>query len=274
MTRLARAWGALESEQRLAGVTAVALILTLLLPWYSKTVTVVVGNAARADQTSLSGIGAMSFVEAAVLLVSAGVLALLFARAERRDFHMPGSDGAVVTAAGTWAAVLIFYRLVDKPGLTGTQKITATVGVKWGIFFALAAACAMAYAGWRMRLAASAEPPLLRPRPRARGNTPFNTPPLSAPLSASEDLTVLAPSPSRPIPAASAPVPARDEPVPLSDEPPSVATQGASRNEQPRPVAPTTPAAPTTQAARKRPRYPPGPSEQQLSFDDSPVEHD
>ncbi|HEU0250026.1 MAG TPA: hypothetical protein VFR48_04810 [Solirubrobacteraceae bacterium] len=238
MTRLARAWGALEPEQRLAGIAAVALMLTLLLPWYSKTVTVVVGNAARADQTSLSGIGAMSFVEAAVLLVSAGVLALLFARAERRDFHMPGSDGAVVTAAGAWAAVLIFYRLVDKPGLTGTQRITATVGVKWGIFFALVAACAMAYAGWRMRAAATPEPPLLRARSRVRDNTPpSNTPPSpTAPASpASEDVTVLAPSPPRSARAAPAPA---------------------------------------TQAARKRPRFPPSPSEQQLSFDDSPVERD
>ena len=261
MTRLARAWGALEAEQRLAAIAASALMLTLLLPWYSKTVTVVVGNATRADQTSLSGIGAMSFVEAAVLLVSAGVLALLFARAERRDFHMPGSDGAVVTAAGAWAAVLIFYRLVDKPGLTGTQKITATVGVEWGIFFALAAACAMAYAGWRMRAAAAPEPPLLRPRARPRGNTrpSSNTPPSSA----SEDLTVIAPSPPRSARAAMAPA---------RDGVPPVAAQGATRSEQPRPVA--APPAPATPAARKRPRFPPPPSEQQLSFDDSPVERD
>jgi hypothetical protein len=261
MTRLARAWGALEPEQRLAAIAASALILTLLLPWYSKTVTVVVGNAARADQTSLSGIGAMSFVEAAVLLVSAGVLALLFARAERRDFHMPGSDGAVVTAAGAWAAVLIFYRLVDKPGLTGTQKITATVGVKWGIFFALAAACAMTYAGWRMRAATAPEPPLLRPRQRPRGNT---TPSSNAPpSSASEDLTVIAPSPPRS---------ARAVLAPARDEPPPVAAQGATRSEQPRPVA--APTAPATPAARKRPRFPPPPSEQQLSFEDSPAERD
>ncbi|HEX3391836.1 MAG TPA: hypothetical protein VHS55_04675 [Solirubrobacteraceae bacterium] len=268
MTRLTRAWGELEPEQRLAGIAAVALILTLLLPWYSKTVTVVVGNAARADQTSLSGISAMSFVEAAVLLVSAGVLALLFARAERRDFHMPGSDGAVITGAGVWAAALIFYRLVDKPGLTGTQKITATVGVEWGIFFALAAACAMAYAGWRMRAAAAPEPPVLRARSRIRGDTPpSNTPPspTTPPSPGSEDLTVVAPSQPRSVRAAPAPVRARGE------QPPAAA-QGASRNEPPRPLAP--PSAPATQAARKRPRYPPTPSEQQLSFDDSPVERD
>ncbi|HEX4838012.1 MAG TPA: hypothetical protein VFV03_05765 [Solirubrobacteraceae bacterium] len=184
MTRLARAWGVLEPEQRLAAVAALVLVLTMLLPWYSKTVTVVVGNAARATQTSLSGIGAMSFVEAAVLLVSVGVLALLFARAENRAFHMPGSDGAIVTIAGGWAALLIFYRLLDKPSLSGTQRVTATVGVKWGIFFALAAACMVAYAGQRMRAASAPEPPLVRGRGRRQ-----------APVE--EDVTVVAPAPPR-----------------------------------------------------------------------------
>lgn len=241
MTRIARAWAQLESEQRLAAATAVVLMLTLLLPWYSKTVTIVVGNAARADQTSLSGIGAMSFVEAAVLLVSAGVLALLFARAERRDFRMPGSDGAVVAVAGGWAAVLIFYRLLDKPGLTGTQKVTATVGVEWGIFFALIAACAMAYAGWRMRAAAEPEPPLLRRR--RRGGSERHDAERGE---------------HRPRPAAASQTPSSEEVTVVT---PAAATPAAA-----------TPSA-VTPAARRRPRYPPAPAEQ-LSFEDQPAEPD
>ena len=75
-----------------------------------------------------------------MLLVSAGVLAMLFARVEGRDFHLPGGDGLIVMIAGGWAALLIFYRLLDKPGLQGNQRITATVGVQWGFFLALVAA--------------------------------------------------------------------------------------------------------------------------------------
>ena len=53
-----------------------------------------------------------------MLLVSVAVLALLFARGERRAFHLPGGDGVVVLLAGAWVAVLVFYRMFDKPGTT------------------------------------------------------------------------------------------------------------------------------------------------------------
>lgn len=238
MTRVIRAWAALGSEQRLAAGAALALVATMFLPWYSKTDTVLVGNAVKATQTSLSGIGAMSFVEAAVLLVSIAVLALLFARGEGRNFHMPGSDGAVVALAGAWAALLIFVRMLDKPGLSGTHRITATVGLEWGIFFALAAACLLAYSGWRMRMSTAPEPPIVRRR-RA---------PRAAPH---EDVTVITPVPSSE--KSAAPVPAR--PLP----------QRTPRPSPPRGSIPGNP----TPAARKRPRYPPGPSDQ-LSFDDAP----
>jgi hypothetical protein len=173
MTRLAHAWRALEHEQKLAAIAAVGLFVSMFLPWYSQTNTVVVGNAARSTETSLSAFAAFSFVEAAVLLVSGGVLLMLFARAEGRSFQLPGGDGTIVMIAGCWAALLIFYRMLDKPGLHGTQRITATVGVQWGIFIALAAAGLLAYAGARMRAERRPAPPLTRagagPPPQAAG---------------------------------------------------------------------------------------------------------
>ncbi len=47
----------------------------------------------RSLSESMTGWGAFSFVEAAVLLVAAGVLLLLFVRAEGQAFHVPGGDG-------------------------------------------------------------------------------------------------------------------------------------------------------------------------------------
>src|ERR1035441_6311026 len=108
MTRLAHAWRALAGEQRLAALTALGLFVSMLLPWYSKTDTFVEHNSAKTSQASLSAFQAFSFVEAAGLLVSAGVLAMLFARAAGRDFQLPGGDGLVVMIAGGWAAALIF----------------------------------------------------------------------------------------------------------------------------------------------------------------------
>jgi hypothetical protein len=64
---------------------------------------------------AVSTFGPFSFVEVAELLVAAGVLALLRARALGRRFHLPFGDGAVIAAAGIWAAALIVVRLFDRP---------------------------------------------------------------------------------------------------------------------------------------------------------------
>jgi hypothetical protein len=164
MTRLINAWRALGREQHTAALVSLGLFVSMLLPWYSKSETVVVHGTASSTEQSLSAFQAFSFVEAAVLLVSAGVLAMLFARAERRDFQLPGGDGTIVTIAGAWAAILIFYRLLDKPGLSGNAKISSTVGVQWGIFIALLVALGLAYTGRRIRAGERGEPPLSRPQ--------------------------------------------------------------------------------------------------------------
>ena len=48
----------------------------------------------------VSTFGPFSFVELAEVLVALAVLALLFARAEGRSFHLPFGDGTVIAAAG------------------------------------------------------------------------------------------------------------------------------------------------------------------------------
>lgn len=166
LARIRRAWRALTPDGRLAAIASAALFLSMFLPWYQV--------QGRALAESVTAFGAFSFVEAAVLLVALAVLALLFARSEHATFHLPGGDGTVVMAAGAWVAVLLVWRLFDKPDVTA-----ALVGVDWGIFFALAAAGALAYAGSRMRRAQQPSAPLVRERPRPRPAT--ETPPPPAP---------------------------------------------------------------------------------------------
>jgi hypothetical protein len=170
LPRLARAWRACKPDERLAAFAALGLFLSMLLPWYQQNAVVTGRRAEPLVSQNLSAFGVFSFVEAAVLLVALAVLALLFARAERRTFHLPGGDGSVVMAAGLWAAALLVWRLFDKPGIA-TRGVAANVGVQWGIFFALGAAGVLAYAGSRMRRARRPEPPLVaRPRvPRVPG---------------------------------------------------------------------------------------------------------
>jgi len=159
-------WDELSREQRLAGAAAIALFVSMFLPWYQQNAVVSARRAQPLVSQNLSAWAVFSFVEAAVLLVAVAVLVLLAARGQGRKFHLPGSDGAIVLLAGLWVAALLVWRLFDKPGIGG-HGIAANVGIQWGIFFALAAAGAMAWAGARMRAARRPEPPLIR-RPRAK----------------------------------------------------------------------------------------------------------
>jgi hypothetical protein len=88
LSRALRAFRVLNTEQRAAAVGALLLIA--------------------------STFGPFSFVEAAEILLALGVLALLFARAEGKRFHLPFGDGTAVAAAGIWAGLLIVVRLFDR----------------------------------------------------------------------------------------------------------------------------------------------------------------
>jgi hypothetical protein len=142
------AFRALPPEMQQAAGAAAALVLTLFLPWYSAVF--------RGEDRSFnrSAFGEFSFVEAAVLLVGAGVLYLVWARSQRKAFHLPGGDGGVIMFAGGWAALLIVWRLFDTP-----ESDSAEFGLQWGIFVALAVAGALAAAGARVRAAHRPEPP-------------------------------------------------------------------------------------------------------------------
>ena len=158
--RVARSWSRLGSDQRLAVLAAGLLVITMFLPWYEqKSVGVSQGRLVETS-SNLLAFNVFSFVEAAILLVAMGVLAMMFLRGERRAFHLPGGDGTVILAAGLWAAFLFFFRLFDKPNGHTTGQLTVTIGIQWGFFVAFLAAGFLAYAGGRMRAVHRPEPPL------------------------------------------------------------------------------------------------------------------
>src|SRR5687768_5834440 len=121
------AFRALPREMQQAAGTAAGLVLTMFLPWYEKSFF----DASGAQSANLSAFGVFSFVEAAILLVAAGVLYLIWARSQRKGFHLPGGDGTVIMVAGGWAFALLVWRLFDKPDVDDPG---ATVGIGWGIF--------------------------------------------------------------------------------------------------------------------------------------------
>jgi hypothetical protein len=164
---------ALPPESRLTGGAAAVLIFSMVLPWYQ------VSALGKAE--SRSAFQVFTWVEAAILVVAAAVLYLVWARAQRQRFHLPGGDGFVVSLAGGWVLALLIWRLFDKPVISGP---TTTVGIDWGIFVALLAAGALVAAGARVRAAGRPEPanpiaeetewevPERRPRERAGNGRP------------------------------------------------------------------------------------------------------
>lgn len=198
MTRLAHAWRAMTPEQRLAAVASLALLLTMFFPWYG--LQSLNRKTGAPYSHSISAFGDVSFVEAAVFLVAVGVVVMVLARAEGREFHLPGGDGTIVTIAGGWAGLLIFYRVFDRPPGHGYP-----VGIEWGFFLAFVATGSLAYAGWRMRTAERPEAPLTRrggrrPRPDRKDEFTHTTP------FPEEETTTLGTAPARP--RRSTPVPA------------------------------------------------------------------
>jgi hypothetical protein len=154
---------ALPSELKLAGGAAIVLVLTLALPWYEKSA--IPPGQTQFQTTSVTGLGAFSFVEGAVLLVAAGVLYLVWARSQRKGFHLPGGDGMVISVAGGWALLLVIWRMFDTPDIKGAAP---TVGIRPGIFIAALAAGALVAVGARVRAAHRPEPPNPAAAPTSR----------------------------------------------------------------------------------------------------------
>jgi hypothetical protein len=224
-SRLARAWKALPNESRLAAYASIALFVTLFLPWYQVTLIATAKTAKlQSASATITGWGAFSFVEAAVLLVAAGVLVLLFQRAEGRAFHLPGGDGGVITAAGVWTCLLIVWRIFDKQGATTNGPSATTSGIEWGIFIALAAAAFLAYSGSRIRAAHRPEPPLPGERTAPAGSNAAATTagyePGSSRARTSAPSRSRTPAPPRRRPRTPQPV-AADHPAPAPDPKPA-----------------------------------------------------
>jgi hypothetical protein len=166
------AWRSLTSAQKLAAIAAIALLLSMLLPWYQETGNALVGNRLVSIDNSKNAFQVYSFVEAAVFVVSVGVLALLYARGHRKAFHLPGGDGTVIIGAGLWVMFLVFYRQLDKPEGRHEGPINTSIGVEWGIFVAFLLGAVLAYAGYRIRAAHTPEPVVDEAPPPAPGRAP------------------------------------------------------------------------------------------------------
>ena len=124
----------------MSALAALALWITMFLPWYSVT------RVPRASPARASRRGARSAsCRCSCWLVSLGTLVLLFVRGERRALGAQSADTALlVTILGSIAAVAIFWGIFDRPG----GGLAVASGIEWGIVIALLAAMWLAWTGF------------------------------------------------------------------------------------------------------------------------------
>ncbi|GEM_PF-1318144 len=205
--RLRGAWQTLYGEQKLAVAAALGLLLSMLLPWYQQGGFVTRPGVAPTELSdSFNAFQSWGFVEASVLLVALGVIALCAARADRRAFHLPGGDGIILMASGAWVMFLIFYRQLDRPSGNDPGVLRPVgspswgeVGVNWGIFVAFLLGAVIVYAGWQMHAHHRPEPLLDGDDPHSptiEGNP--NSVVSAVPVDARRAASTAGPTPERP----------------------------------------------------------------------------
>lgn len=138
----------LDDGRKLAAVASIVFVVSLFLPWYEKSV--FPAGAKDFVTTSLSAFGAFTWIEAALLLVDAAVLTLLYLRSTNRRVELPTGDGTMIAMAGGWMVLLLIVRVFDRPSVDG-EGAAASVGLQWGLLIAMAAAGAILAAGLATR---------------------------------------------------------------------------------------------------------------------------
>jgi hypothetical protein len=130
----------LDSEQRLAGIGAAGILVSMFTPWWRDPV----------FGLSSWAVNRLTFDELALTLVAGSVLLLLYRRAQGRVFHLPLSDGTLEAGAGLWSCVIVIARALDPPTRTVKTEVL-DYDVRWGLLLCLASAALLAVAGIRAR---------------------------------------------------------------------------------------------------------------------------
>ena len=130
----------LDAEQRLTGLAALGIIVSLFTPWWRDPV----------FGLSSWAVNRFTWIELALSIVAGSVLLLLLRRAQGKVFHLPLSDGTLATGAGVWCCLLVLVRAFDPPTRTVGSE-TLDYHRRWGIALCFGAAALLAYAGQQAR---------------------------------------------------------------------------------------------------------------------------
>ena len=117
------------------------MVGSLFLPWYQSPIS---------NDLVLTGIGAFGWAEAALVLTAAATAFLALEGGGGYVPPRPLREWALFVAAGSWAALLILYRVADRPRFT-LEGHDEPYNLHYAIFLALIGAGLVIAAGLRMR---------------------------------------------------------------------------------------------------------------------------
>jgi hypothetical protein len=131
----------LNADQRLALAGVAVVVGSLPLPWW---------RAPTEERLVLTGLGGFDFGEAALVLTVLMVVLLVLRVGAGHVPPRPLQEWALVFAAGLWAALIVGYRMFDRPDFT-LGDADEPYELAYGIMLALAGAGLIAASGLRLR---------------------------------------------------------------------------------------------------------------------------
>ena len=136
----------LRGHERIGVTGAGLIVLSFFLPWY--------GLPVSGDPLAQTGWAAFSFTEGALVLVCAAVVFLSLQVGGGYVPPRPLTEWGLFTAAGVWAALIVAFRMFDRPDFDLDLQLVAIereYSLRYGIFVALAGAFLIVAAGMRSR---------------------------------------------------------------------------------------------------------------------------
>jgi hypothetical protein len=131
----------LGGNERIAVIGAAVMVGSLFLPWYESPIS---------NDLVLTGIGAFSWAEAALVLIAGATTFLALQGGGGYVPPRPLREWALFVVAGCWSALIVLYRIADRPRFTLAGH-DEPYDLHYAIFVALAGAVVIVMAGVRMR---------------------------------------------------------------------------------------------------------------------------
>jgi hypothetical protein len=141
LSRLAGDLRGLGPNERIAVIGAAVMVGSLFLPWYQSPIS---------NDLVRTGFGAFGWAEGALVLIAAATVFLALQGGGGYVPPRPLREWGLFVAAGSWAAVIVLYRIADRPRFTLAGH-DEPYDLHYAIFVALAGAVMIVVAGLRMR---------------------------------------------------------------------------------------------------------------------------